>query len=64
MSGFEYKKKIAGVCSDGFCGNSENPINEEWAFFVKNSFGDEKTDFLNEEFEKSVVNWCALHNEK
>lgn len=64
VSGFDFEKKIAGVCGDGFCGNSENPINEEWAFFVKNSFGDEKTDFLEEDFEKSVVNWCAFHNEK
>ena len=64
VSGFDFEKNAADFCGDGFCGKSENPINEEWAFFVKNSFGDEKTDFLNEEFEKSVVNWCALHNEK
>ena len=64
MFEFDFEKNVAGVGGDGFCENSENPINEEWAFFVKNSFGDEKTDFLNEEFEKSVVNWCALHNEK
>ena len=64
VSGFDFEKKFAGVCGDGFCGYRENPINEEWAFFVKNSFGDEKTDFLEEDFEKSVVKWCALHNEK
>ena len=64
VSGFDFEKKIVGVCGDGFCGKSENPINEEWAFFVKNSFGDEKTDFLEEDFEKSVVKWCVLHNEK
>ena len=64
VSEFDFEKNVAGVGGDGFCENSENPINEEWAFFVKNSFGDEKTDFLEEDFEKSVVNWCAFHNEK
>ena len=63
VSGFDFEKNAADFCGDGFCGKSENPINEEWAFFVKNSFGDEKTDFLEEDFEKSVVKWCALHNE-
>lgn len=69
VSGFDFEKNAAGFCGDGFCGDgvcgkSENPINEERAFFVKNSFGDEKTDFLNDDFENPVVKWCAFHNEK
>ncbi len=40
------------------CGKGENQIKAVWAFY------DEKFDFWEEELEKSVVNWCAVHNEK